>query len=64
MQGAAKKPSHLNLKVVNAIAHMQNNSYSEEFKTLDLEAVKKDIIDVMTTSQEWWPAGEYSMFLW
>jgi hypothetical protein len=56
MQGAAKKPSHLNLKVLNATAHMQNYSYSEEFKTLDLEAVKKDIFDVMTTSQEWWPA--------
>src|SRR5581483_4335872 len=36
-------------------------NYAEEFKTLDLEAVKRDIIDVMTTSQEWWPAdyGHY-----
>ncbi len=35
--------------------------YSEEFKKLDLDALKQDIIDVMTTSQEWWPAdyGHY-----
>jgi catalase-peroxidase len=36
-------------------------SYQEEFKTLDLEALKQDIFDVMTTSQDWWPAdyGHY-----
>ncbi|GAA0238979.1 catalase/peroxidase HPI [Halobacterium noricense] len=35
--------------------------YAEEFKTLDLDAVKADIEEVMTTSQEWWPAdyGHY-----
>jgi catalase-peroxidase len=35
--------------------------YAEEFKTLDLDAVKRDIIDVLTTSQDWWPAdyGHY-----
>ena len=35
--------------------------YAEEFKTLDLEALKKDIEAVMTTSQDWWPAdfGDY-----
>src|SRR5581483_7298815 len=35
--------------------------YSSEFKTLDLDAVKKYIVKVMTTSQEWWPAdfGHY-----
>jgi catalase-peroxidase len=35
--------------------------YSEEFKTLDLDALKKDIEKVMTTSQDWWPAdyGHY-----
>ncbi len=38
--------------------------YAEQFKTLDLEAVKKDIADVMTTSQDWWPAdyGHYGPF--
>jgi catalase-peroxidase len=35
--------------------------YAEEFQKLDLEAVKSDIEDVLTTSQEWWPAdyGHY-----
>ena len=35
--------------------------YSEEFKKLDLEALKKDLVAVMTTSQDWWPAdyGHY-----
>ena len=36
-------------------------NYAEEFKTLDLDALKKDIEKVMTTSQDWWPAdyGHY-----
>ena len=36
-------------------------NYAEEFKTLDLDALKKDIDKVMTTSQDWWPAdyGHY-----
>ena len=36
-------------------------NYAEEFKTLDLDAVKKDIEAVMTKSQDWWPAdfGHY-----
>ncbi len=39
-------------------------NYAEEFKTLDLKAVKNDIIDLMTTSQDWWPAdyGHYGPF--
>jgi catalase-peroxidase len=36
-------------------------NYKEEFKTLDLEALKRDVFEVMTTSQDWWPAdyGHY-----
>jgi catalase-peroxidase len=36
-------------------------NYAEAFKTLDLEALKRDIVEVMTTSQDWWPAdyGHY-----
>jgi catalase-peroxidase len=39
-------------------------NYAEEFKTLDLDAVKKDLLEVMTDSKEWWPAdfGHYGPF--
>jgi catalase-peroxidase len=39
--------------------------YAEEFKTLDLDALKRDVFDVMTTSQDWWPAdyGHYGPLL-
>ena len=39
-------------------------NYAEEFKTLDLDALKKDIAALMTTSQDWWPAdyGHYGPF--
>src|ERR1700678_3437202 len=42
----------------------ENFNYAEAFKTLDIEAVKKDIQAVMTTSQDWWPAdyGNYGPF--
>jgi catalase-peroxidase len=35
--------------------------YAKEFATLDVEALKRDVIEVMTTSQDWWPAdyGHY-----
>ncbi|MCF8474073.1 MAG: catalase/peroxidase HPI [Emcibacter sp.] len=41
-----------------------NFNYAEAFKTLDLEAVKRDIQKVLTTSQPWWPAdyGNYGPF--
>jgi catalase-peroxidase len=39
-------------------------NYAEEFKSLDLSAVKRDIFELMTTSQDWWPAdyGHYGPF--
>ncbi|MDV6011976.1 catalase/peroxidase HPI [Haloechinothrix sp. LS1_15] len=59
-------PDRLNLKVL-AKNHPANDpmgegfNYAEEFKTLDLPAVKRDIEEVLTTSQDWWPAdfGHY-----
>ncbi len=40
-------------------------NYAEEFKTVDLEALRRDLIEVMTTSQDWWPAdyGHYGPLL-
>jgi catalase-peroxidase len=39
----------------------EDYNYGEAFKTLDVEALKRDVFEVMTTSQEWWPAdyGHY-----
>ncbi len=39
-------------------------NYAEEFKTLDVEALKRDLFQLMTTSQDWWPAdyGHYGPF--
>ncbi len=59
-------PGRLNLKVLAknpAVANPLGESfnYAEEFKTLDLDAVKQDVLEVQTTSQDWWPAdfGHY-----
>ena len=59
-------PNQLNLRILHQNSPLsdpmgQEFNYAEEFKTLDLDAVKKDIISVMTTSQDWWPAdyGHY-----
>ncbi|GIE88947.1 catalase/peroxidase HPI [Actinoplanes regularis] len=59
-------PNQLDLSVLHA--HSQKGSplapdfsYAKEFEKLDVEALKKDIITVLTTSQDWWPAdfGHY-----
>ena len=59
-------PNQLDLKTLQQNAPMANPmgedfNYAEEFKTLDLDALKRDIETVMTTSQDWWPAdyGHY-----
>jgi catalase-peroxidase len=59
-------PDQLNLKILRQHSPMSNPmgeefNYAEEFKKLDLEAVKKDLYELMTASQEWWPAdyGHY-----
>jgi hypothetical protein len=59
-------PNQLNLKILHQHSHMSNPmgeafNYAEEFKKLDLKAVKKDLYALMTDSQDWWPAdyGHY-----
>jgi catalase-peroxidase len=56
-------PNQLNLQVLGQQSNPMGEdfNYAEEFTTLDLDALKRDIIEVMTTSQDWWPAdyGHY-----
>ncbi len=62
-------PNQVDLSVLRQHSLLSNPmgadfDYAEEFKTLDLEALKQDVIKVMTTSQDWWPAdyGHYGPF--
>jgi catalase-peroxidase len=59
-------PNQLNLKILHQHSAKSNPmgeafNYAEEFKKLDLEALKKDLYALMTDSQDWWPAdyGHY-----
>ncbi|HOP47833.1 MAG TPA: catalase/peroxidase HPI [Desulfobacteraceae bacterium] len=59
-------PNQLNLRILHQNSILsnpmgENFNYAEEFKKLDLMAVKKDLYELMTSSQEWWPAdwGHY-----
>ena len=59
-------PNQLNLHILHQHSTKSNPmeesfNYAEEFKSLDLDAVKQDLIDLMTDSQQWWPAdyGHY-----
>ncbi|GAB4487305.1 MAG: catalase/peroxidase HPI [Saprospiraceae bacterium] len=63
-------PNQLKLNILRQHSALSNPmgekfNYAEEFKTLDLEAVKKDLADLMTNSQDWWPAdyGHYGPFM-
>ena len=63
---AAWWPNQLNLKILHQQSALSDPmgeafDYAEEFKSLDLNAVVKDLHALMTTSQEWWPAdyGHY-----
>lgn len=62
-------PNLLKLNILRQNSSLSNPmgeefNYAEEFKTLDLAAVKQDIFDLMTNSQDWWPAdyGHYGPF--
>ncbi|HPP78972.1 catalase/peroxidase HPI, partial [Methanospirillum sp.] len=59
-------PDQLNLRILSQNSLLSNPygesfNYRDEFKKLDLAAVKKDLQDLMTRTQEWWPAdfGHY-----
>ncbi|NTJ68413.1 catalase/peroxidase HPI [Agrobacterium rhizogenes] len=59
-------PNQLNLRILHQNSALSSPmgkafNYAEEFKKLDLEALKKDLTALMTDSQEWWPAdfGHY-----
>ena len=59
-------PNQLDLQVLHQHSPRGNPmgedfDYAEEFETLDVEALKQDLVDVMTDSQDWWPAdyGHY-----
>jgi catalase-peroxidase len=59
-------PNQLNLSILHQHSPLSNPmgedfNYAEEFKKLDLEALKKDLYALMTDSQDWWPAdyGHY-----
>jgi catalase-peroxidase len=59
-------PNQLDLSVLHHHSHLSNPmeedfNYAEQFKSLDVEALKRDLVQLMTTSQEWWPAdyGHY-----
>ncbi|MFD9130396.1 catalase/peroxidase HPI [Kitasatospora sp. NPDC059571] len=63
-------PERLNLKILAknpAVANPlgEEFDYAEAFRSLDLPAVKQDIAEVLTTSQDWWPAdfGHYGPFM-
>lgn len=62
-------PNQLKLNILRQNSNLSNPmgeafDYAKEFKSLDLAAVKKDIFELMTTSQDWWPAdyGHYGPF--
>ncbi|WP_339652746.1 catalase/peroxidase HPI [uncultured Maribacter sp.] len=62
-------PNMLNLNILRLHSKMADPmdddfNYAEEFKSLDLAAIKKDLSELMTTSQDWWPAdyGHYGPF--
>ncbi|MCB2149264.1 MAG: catalase/peroxidase HPI [Deltaproteobacteria bacterium] len=62
-------PNQLSLDILRQHSSKSNPmgegfNYAEEFKSLDLNAVKKDLHDLMTNSQDWWPAdyGHYGPF--
>ncbi|CAN5240898.1 hypothetical protein BH09SUM1_BH09SUM1_22120 [soil metagenome] len=62
-------PNQLDLRILHQHSDLSDPmggdfNYAEEFKSLDLEAVRRDLYALMTDSQDWWPAdyGHYGPF--
>jgi len=62
-------PNQLNLKILHQHSSQSNPlgdsfNYADAFKSIDLAELKKDIFELMVTSQNWWPAdyGHYGLF--
>src|SRR5215207_8960720 len=60
------RPNQPDLRVLNQPSPLSNPmgkdfSYADAFRTLDVDALKRDVFELMTTSQDWWPAdyGHY-----
>jgi catalase-peroxidase len=63
-------PNQLKLNILHQHSALSNPmgedfDYAEAFKSLDLDALKKDLMETLTTSQDWWPAdyGHYGPFI-
>jgi catalase-peroxidase len=62
-------PNQLDLSVLHHHSHLSNPmeedfDYAQQFKSLDVDALKRDLTEMMTKSQDWWPAdyGHYGPF--
>ena len=62
-------PNQLNMNILRQHSNKSNPmgadfDYAEAFKNIDYDALKNDLNELMTTSQEWWPAdyGHYGPF--
>ena len=62
-------PEQIDLSILHAHSSLSNPlgedfDYATEFEKLDVEALKADLVSLMTTSQDWWPAdfGHYGPF--
>ena len=69
LNNASWWPNQLNLKILHQNSSLTNPmddeyDYSKEFNSLDLNELKNDLFELMTDSQEWWPAdyGHYGPF--